>query len=389
VEFYNTIVDLGRAEGVIRKSEAIPRENLRVGDRVRAYIYDVRREAKGPQIFLSRAKPEFMARLFAQEVPEVYEGVIEIKAASRDPGSRAKIAVISHDSSIDPVGACVGMRGARVQAVVGELQGEKIDIIPWSSDPATFIVNSLQPAEVSKVVLDPEESRVEVVVAESQLSLAIGRRGQNVRLASQLTGWLIDILTEAEESERRQKEFATRTELFVKALEVDEMFAQLLASEGFETVEEIAFIDQMELAAIEGLNEEIASELQARAQEFLDKIAAELEAKRVELGVEDALKAVPGLNGKMLVALGEKGVTTLDDFAGLIGDDLRGCFEIKNGERVREPGVLEQFQLSQEQADALVLNARIAAGWIEAPPEPEPGQVEQGAADEADSVFRK
>ncbi|MEQ1709720.1 MAG: transcription termination factor NusA [Terricaulis sp.] len=375
VEFYNTIVDLGRAEGVIRKSEAIPRENLRVGDRVRAYIYDVRREAKGPQIFLSRAKPEFMARLFAAEVPEVYEGVIEIKAAARDPGSRAKIAVISHDSSIDPVGACVGMRGARVQAVVGELQGEKIDIIPWSSDPATFIVNSLQPAEVSKVVLDPEEGRVEVVVAESQLSLAIGRRGQNVRLASQLTGWSIDILTEAEESERRQKEFATRTELFVKALEVDEMFAQLLASEGFESVEEIAFIDQMELAAIEGLNEEIASELQARAQEFLDKLAAELEAKRVELGVEDSLKSVPGLNGKMLVALGQKGVKALDDFAGLVGDDLRGWFETKNGERVREQGVLEEFQLTQEQADALILNARIAAGWIDAPPEPEPEPV--------------
>ncbi len=385
VEFYNTIVDLGRAEGVIRKSEAIPRENLRVGDRVRAYIYDVRREAKGPQIFLSRAKPEFMARLFAAEVPEVYEGVIEIKAAARDPGSRAKIAVISHDSSIDPVGACVGMRGARVQAVVGELQGEKIDIIPWSSDPATFIVNSLQPAEVSKVVLDPEEGRVEVVVAESQLSLAIGRRGQNVRLASQLTGWSIDILTEAEESERRQKEFATRTELFVKALEVDEMFAQLLASEGFESVEEIAFIDQMELAAIEGLNEEIASELQARAQEFLDKLAAELEAKRVELGVEDSLKSVPGLNGKMLVALGQKGVKTLDDFAGLVGDDLRGWFETKNGERVREQGVLEEFQLTQEQADALILNARIAAGWIDAPPEPE---AEPVAEDGDAGVFK-
>jgi N utilization substance protein A len=384
VEFYNTIVDLGRAEGVIRKSESIPRENLRVGDRTRAYIYDVRRETKGPQIFLSRAKPEFMARLFAQEVPEVYEGVIEIKAAARDPGSRAKIAVISHDSSIDPVGACVGMRGARVQAVVGELQGEKIDIIPWSPDPATFIVNALQPAEVSKVVLDPEEGRVEVVVAESQLSLAIGRRGQNVRLASQLTGWSIDILTEAEESERRQKEFAARSELFIKALEVDEMFAQLLASEGFETVEEIAYVEPMELASIEGLNDEIAEELQARAQEYLDKLAAELEVKRVNLGVEDALKAVPGLTPQMLVALGEKDVRTLEDFAGLTGDELRGWFETKNGERVREPGVLESFQLSQEQADGLVLNARIAAGWIEAPEE-EP--VEQGDADEIASVF--
>ena len=386
VEFYNVIVDLGRAEGVIRKSESIPRENLRVGDRTRAYIYDVRRETKGPQIFLSRAKPEFMARLFAQEVPEVYEGVIEIKAAARDPGSRAKIAVLSHDSSIDPVGACVGMRGARVQAVVGELQGEKIDIIPWSPDPATFIVNALQPAEVSKVVLDPEESRVEVVVAEPQLSLAIGRRGQNVRLASQLTGWSIDILTEAEESERRQKEFAARTELFVKALEVDEMFAQLLASEGFESVEEIAYVDQMDLASLEGLNDEIADELQARAQEYLDKQAAELEAKRIELGVEDALKSVPGLTPQMLVALGQKGVKTLEDFAGSTGDDLRGWFETKNGERVREPGILEEFQLTQEQADGLVLNARIAAGWIEAPPEEEAVE-EQGDADDVASVF--
>jgi N utilization substance protein A len=327
-----------------------------------------------------------MARLFAQEVPEVYEGVIEIKAAARDPGSRAKIAVLSHDSSIDPVGACVGMRGARVQAVVGELQGEKIDIIPWSSDPATFIVNSLQPAEVTKVVLDPEESRVEVVVGEAQLSLAIGRRGQNVRLASQLTGWSIDILTEAEESERRQKEFAARSELFIKALEVDEMFAQLLASEGFETVEEIAYVDQADLASIEGLNEEIAEELQARAQDYLDKQAAELEAKRVALGVQDDLKAVPGLTAQMLVALGEKGVTALEDFAGFTGDDLRGWFETKNGERVREPGMLESFELTQEQADGLVLNARIAAGWIEAPPEPEP-TAESEAQDELSSVF--
>jgi len=384
VEYYNVIVDLGRAEGVIRRSEAIPRENLRTGDRTRAYIYDVRREAKGPQIFLSRAKPEFMARLFAQEVPEVYEGVIEIKAAARDPGSRAKIAVLSHDSSIDPVGACVGMRGARVQAVVGEMQGEKIDIIPWSPDPATFIVNALQPAEVSKVVLDPDEGRVEVVVAEAQLSLAIGRRGQNVRLASQLTGWSIDILTESEESERRQKEFAQRTQLFIAALEVDEMFAQLLASEGFETIEEIAFIDQNELAKIEGLNEEIAEELQARATDYLDKITAEQEAKRVELGVEDALVQVPGLTLPMAVALGEKGVKTLDDFAGLVGDDLRGWFETKNGERVREPGVLESFQLTSEQADDMIMQARIAAGWIDAPAAAEIAEGEAEPSDDAD-----
>ncbi|MGE0046624.1 MAG: transcription termination/antitermination protein NusA, partial [Hyphomonadaceae bacterium] len=279
--------------------------------------------------------------------------------------------------SIDPVGACVGMRGARVQAVVGELQGEKIDIIPWSSDPATFIVNALQPAEVTKVVLDPEERRVEVVVAEAQLSLAIGRRGQNVRLASQLTGWSIDILTEDEESARRQKEFAARTQLFIAALEVDETFAQLLASEGFETIEEIAYVNLEELAFIEGLNEEIAEELQARAVEFLEKQAAEQDAKRKELGVEDALVAVPGMTLPMAVALGEAGTKSLEDFAGLTADDLRGWFETKNGERVREPGVLDSFGLTQEQADELILQARVAAGWIEAPP------VEEAAEDEA------
>jgi N utilization substance protein A len=385
VEYGNIVVDLGRAEGIIRRNEAIPRENLHQGDRVRAFIFDVRREAKGPQIFLSRAKPEFMARLFAQEVPEVYEGVIEIKAAARDPGSRAKIAVLSHDSSIDPVGACVGMRGARVQAVVGELQGEKIDIIPWSPDQATFIVNALQPAEVTKVVMDPDEGRVEVVVSENQLSLAIGRRGQNVRLASQLTGWQIDIMTEAEDSERRQKEFAARTQLFMTALDADEMMAQLLATEGFETVEEIAFIDINELAYIEGLNEEIAEELQARAVEHLEKVAAELDARRKELGVQDDLLTVPGLTLPMVVALGEKDVKSLEDFAGLTGDDLRGWFETKNGERVREPGMLESFNLTAEQADDLILNARIAAGWIEAPVvEEEPGEESEVALEPAD-----
>jgi len=385
VEYGNTIVDLGRAEGIIRRNESIPRENLAQGDRVRAYIFDVRREAKGPQIFLSRAKPEFMVRLFAQEVPEVYEGVIEIRHAARDPGSRAKIAVMSHDSSIDPVGACVGMRGARVQAVVGELQGEKIDIIPWSPDQATFIVNALQPAEVSKVVMDPDEGRVEVVVAESQLSLAIGRRGQNVRLASQLTGWQIDILTESQESERRQKEFAERTALFIQALEVDEMFAQLLASEGFESVEDIAYVDPQELAYIEGLNEEIAEELQARAAEYLDKQAQEQNARRIALGVEDALVATPGITAPMAIALGEAGVKTLDEFAGLVGDDLRGYFETKNGERVRTPGLLESFSLSQEQADALILQARIAAGWIDAP-DAEASAEEVSAADEPEAL---
>jgi N utilization substance protein A len=386
-EYGNVIVDVGRGEAILRRDQLIQREAFRNGDRVRALIREVRHETRGPQIFLSRTAPEFLAELFKMEVPEIYDNIIEIKAVARDPGSRAKMGVISYDSSIDPVGACVGMRGSRVQAVMNELQGEKIDIIPWNQDPATFLVNALQPAEVSKVVLDPEDARVEVVVAEAQLSLAIGRRGQNVRLASQLTGWSIDILTEAEESERRQKEFAVRSELFIKALEVDEMFAQLLASEGFESVEEIAYVDQIELASIEGLNDEIADELQARARDYLDKLAAELEAKRKDLGVADDLAKVPGLTGPMLVALGEKGVKTLDDFAGFTGYELRGWFETRNGERVREPGALEDFQLTQEQADALILNARIAAGWIEAPPEPEVVEEERGADDDIASVF--
>jgi N utilization substance protein A len=378
VEYGNIIIDLGRAEGIVRRNESIPRENLHQGDRTRAYIYDVRREAKGPQIFLSRAKPEFMARLFAQEVPEVYEGVIEIKAAARDPGSRAKIAVLSHDSSIDPVGACVGMRGARVQAVVGELQGEKIDIIPWSMDPATFIVNALQPAEVSKVVLEPDENRVEVVVDEQQLSLAIGRRGQNVRLASQLTGWTIDIMTEAEESERRQKEFAERTKLFMEALDADETMAQLLASEGFETIEEIAYVDLDDLAIIDGLNDEIAQELQTRAREFLDAQAAEQDARRRELGVADEIVALETVTLPMAVALGENEVKALEDLAGLVPDDVRGYFETKNGERVRVPGVLESFNLSPEAAEAMIMEARVAAGWIEAP------EIVEQAAPEAE-----
>jgi transcription termination/antitermination protein NusA len=368
VEFSNVIVDLGKAEGVLRRSDQIPRENLRQGDRVRALIYDVRRETKGPQIFLSRSKPLFMEKLFAQEVPEVYEGVIEIKACARDPGSRAKIAVLSNDNSIDPVGACVGMRGARVQAVVGELQGEKVDIIPWSRDPATFIVNSLQPAEVSKVVMDPEANRVEVVVAESQLSLAIGRRGQNVRLASQLTGWQVDIMTEAEESERRQKEMAERTALFMEALDADEMMAQLLAAEGFETVEDIAYIELDDLAVIEGFGDELAQELQARALDFLNRKAAELDAKRQELGVEDALLEVPGVTLDMAVKLGAAEIKSVEDLAGLVPDDIRGWFETKNGERVRHAGILDDMQLTPEQCEALILEARISAGWIEAPP---------------------
>ncbi len=322
VEYGNAMMDLGRAEAIIRRDEIVPRETIRNGDRVRAYIYDVRREQRGPQIFLSRTHPQFMAKLFAQEVPEIYDGIIEIKAVARDPGSRAKIAVLSNDSGIDPVGACVGMRGSRVQAVVNELQGEKIDIIQWSPDPATFIVNALAPAEVVKVVLDEDTKRIEVVVPDDQLSLAIGRRGQNVRLASQLTGWTIDILTEAEESERRQQEFKQRTSLFVEELDVEEMIAQLLVAEGFGRIEEVAFVPLDELASIEGFDEGIASELQQRALDVLAARDAEAEEKRKALGVEDGVAAIEGLTPAMLVVLGEKGVKTLDDLGDLATDEL-------------------------------------------------------------------
>ncbi|MBV8978055.1 MAG: transcription termination/antitermination protein NusA [Alphaproteobacteria bacterium] len=365
-EFGSVVVDLGRAEGVVRRDEMIPRESFRVGDRIRAYIYDVRREARGPQIFLSRSHPQFMVRLFAQEVPEIYDGIIEIRAVARDPGSRAKIGVISKDSSIDPVGACVGMRGVRVQAVVQELQGERIDIIPWSADPATFIVNALAPAEVSKVVLDEDTHRVEVVVPDEQLSLAIGRRGQNVRLASQLTGWQIDILTEAEESERRQKEFAERTKLYMETLDVDETVAQLLASEGFATIEDVAYVPLNELAAVEGFDEETAQELQSRALEFIEARNKEMDDKRLALGVEDAVVEVPGITPAMAVALGEAGIKTLEDLAGCATDDLLGYYETgKDKERVRVAGALEGFNLSSDDANAIVMKARVKAGWIE------------------------
>ncbi|OYX06315.1 MAG: transcription termination/antitermination protein NusA [Caulobacter vibrioides] len=383
VEYGNVIVDLGRGEGIMRRDQSIPRENFNVGDRIRAYIYDVRRETKGPQIMLSRAHGGFMAKLFAQEVPEVYDGVIEIRAVARDPGSRAKMAVISNDGSIDPVGACVGMRGSRVQAVVAELQGEKIDIIQWSEDEATFIVNALAPAEVSKVVMDEEDERVEVVVPDEQLSLAIGRRGQNVRLASQLTGWQIDIMTESQESERRQREFAERTALFQEALDVDEVIAQLLVTEGFAAVEDVAYVEPHEIASIEGFDEETAEELQARAREFLEKEAAELDAKRKALGVEDEVLAIEGVTLAMAVALGEGDVKSVEDLAGLVPDDMRGWFENKGGERVREPGILESFNLSPEDAEALIMRARIAMGWVEAPPEPEYEEGEGDVAEEA------
>jgi N utilization substance protein A len=384
VEYGNIVVDLGRGEGIARRDQSIPRENFNIGDRIRCYIYDVRRETKGPQILLSRAHGGFMAKLFAQEVPEVYDGVIEIRAVARDPGSRAKMAVISNDSSIDPVGACVGMRGSRVQAVVAELQGEKIDIIQWSPDEATFIVNALAPAEVSKVVMDEEDERVEVVVPDEQLSLAIGRRGQNVRLASQLTGWQIDIMTESQESERRQREFTERTALFQEALDVDEFIAQLLVTEGFAAVEDVAYVDSSEVAAIEGFDEDTAEEIQARARDYLEKEAAEYDGKRRELGVEDAVLEIEGITLPMAVALGEGDVKTVEDLAGLVPDDLRGYFESKNGERIRVAGVLERFGLEPQDAELLIMRARVAMGWIEAPEEePEPTPEDYAEAEAA------
>ncbi|TWG65995.1 MULTISPECIES: transcription termination factor NusA [unclassified Aminobacter] len=364
VEYGNVVVDLGRGEGIIRRDELIPRENYKYGDRVRAYVYDVRREQRGPQIFLSRTHPQFMAKLFTMEVPEIYDGIIEIKSVARDPGSRAKIAVTSRDSSIDPVGACVGMRGSRVQAVVAELQGEKIDIIPWSPDAATFIVNALQPAEVAKVVLDEDAERIEVVVPDDQLSLAIGRRGQNVRLASQLTGWDIDILTEQEESERRQKEFVERSNLFMDALDVDEMVGQVLASEGFTSVEEVAYVDADEISSIDGFDESTAEEIQTRAREYLDRIEAEHDAKRRELGVEDELRELPGITTAMLVAIGKDGVKTLEDFAGYAIDDLVGWKERKDGETKFYSGVLSEFGVTRADAEQMVVAARLKMGWL-------------------------
>ena len=349
-EYGNLMVDLGRAEALLRRDETIPREAFRNGDRVRAYIYDVREEPRGPQIFLSRTHPGFLAKLFAQEVPEIYDGIIEIKAVARDPGSRAKMAVISRDSSIDPVGACVGMRGSRVQAVVAELQGEKIDIIPWSPDFATFIVNALAPAEVSKVVLDEDGKRCEVVVPDDQLSLAIGRRGQNVRLASQLTRYDIDILTEAEESERRQEEFRKRTGLFVEALDVDDVIAGLLVQEGFSTIEDVVTVEDEELAGIEGFDENVAVELKRRAATFLEKRDTELDEKRRTMGVDDAIAEIGGFSPAMLVTLGEKGVKGVEDLADLAGDEL---VEILGAEVVDE-----------ETANAIVMEARRRAGWL-------------------------
>jgi N utilization substance protein A len=383
VEYGNVIVDLsGRGEAIVRRDELIPRETFRPGDRIRAYMFDVRRETRGPQIFLSRTHPQFMAKLFTQEVPEIYDGIVEVKAVARDPGSRAKIGVTSRDSSIDPVGACVGMRGSRVQAVVGELLGEKIDIIPWSYDQATFVVNALQPAEVVKVVLDEESERIEVVVPDDQLSLAIGRRGQNVRLASQLTGWDIDILTEAEESERRQKEFVERTELFMAALDVDEVVGQLLASEGFRNVEELAYVEPTELASIQGFDEETGQEIQNRARDYLARIEAEQEARRTELGVQDELKEVEGVTTPMLVAFGENEIKNVEDLAGCATDDLVGYTEGRGPDAVRTAGILDGFDVSKADAEAMIMAARVKAGWIEPPAEAE---ETEGEAEEAET----
>ncbi|OYU89090.1 MAG: transcription termination/antitermination protein NusA [Bradyrhizobiaceae bacterium PARB1] len=367
VEYGSVIVDLGRGEAIVRRDEMLPREVFRNGDRVRAYVFDVRRETRGPQIFLSRTHPQFMAKLFAQEVPEIYDGIVEIKAVARDPGSRAKIGVISRDSSVDPVGACVGMRGSRVQAVVNELQGEKIDIIPWSPDIATFVVNALAPAEVSKVVIDEDRERIEVVVPDTnnQLSLAIGRRGQNVRLASQLTGWDIDILTEQEESERRQADFENATRVFMEALNVDEVVGQLLASEGFTNVEELALVDAKELAGIEGFDDETAEELQSRAREYLEQQVAELSARCKELGVDEALRDVPGVTLQMMVKFGENDVKSVEDLAGCATDDIVGWTERKEGsEPVKHAGYLDANEMSREDAERMIMEARVVAGWI-------------------------
>ena len=384
-EYGNVIVDMGRGEAILRRNDKIGRESYRPNDRVRCYIKDVRREPRGPQIFLSRTDPQFMAELFKMEVPEIYDGIIEIKAVARDPGSRAKIAVISYDNSIDPVGACVGMRGSRVQAVVNELQGEKIDIIPWNEDQPTFLVNALQPAEVSKVVLDEEAERIEVVVPEEQLSLAIGRRGQNVRLASQLTGLDIDIMTEADESARRQKEFELRTQLFMDALDLDEFFAQLLVSEGFTNLEEVAYVDVEELLVIDGVDEGTAGELQTRAREHLEAQAKKALDHARELGVQDSLVEFEGLNPQMIEALAEDGIFTIEDFATCADWELAGGWTTVDGERVKDDGLREKFDVSLEEAQTMVMTARVLLGWVDPteldPTEPEAEGEAEGGTD--------
>lgn len=364
-EYGNVIVDLGRADGHIRRNDGIPRENFQPGDRIQAYLYKVSREVKGPQIFLSRAAPDYMVKLFSQEVPEVYDNVIEIKACARDPGSRAKIGVISHDTSIDPVGACVGMRGARVQAVVGELFGEKIDIIPWSTNHAEFIVNALQPAEVTKVVFDEDELRVEVVVADDQFPLAIGRRGQNVRLATQLTGWQIDLITQTEYSERYQRELKDRTELFMESLDTDETFAQLLASEGFETIEEIAYVDPAHFVEIDGINEDDIPELQSRAVDYLTRLAEEQDAERKELGVEDEVMELENMTTSIAVRFGKNFIRTVEDVAGLVPDDITGYRDKdEDNKPIYREGILKKGEMRKHDAQMFIMKARVKAGWV-------------------------
>jgi N utilization substance protein A len=357
-EFGNIILDLGKAEGVIRKDQTIPRENLRNGDRIKAYIYDVRSEVKGPQIFLSRSHPQFMARLFTQEVPEIYDGIINIKSVARDAGSRAKIAVYTEDGAIDPVGACVGMRGSRVQAVVNELQGEKIDIIKWSPDIANLAISSLSPAEVLKVVMDEDQNKIEVVVSEAHLSLAIGRRGQNVKLATELTGWEIDILTEDEDSAKRQQDFNEKTKNFVDLLDVDETLSQLLVSEGFSSVEEIVEADKDELMSIEGFDEDIVLELIERSEKSIERVEKENIEILNNLNVEESLMNFNLLNKSMLVKLAQNEIKKLDDFAGLTTDDLLGYYEDRHDKNSKVQGILEEFNLTKDEGDQLILEAR-------------------------------
>ena len=364
VEYGNVIVDLGRNEAIIRRDELLPRESYRSGDRVLAYIQDVRREPRGPQIFLSRTSNNFMAKLFMQEVPEIYDGIVEIISVARDPGSRAKIAVHTSDNSIDPVGACVGMRGSRVQSVVNELQGEKIDIVKWSPDIATFVISSLAPAEATKVVLDEEIERIEVVVPDDHLSLAIGRRGQNVRLASQLSKWDIDILTEAEESERRQNEFNEKSEIFIQSLDVDEVIAQLLVSEGFLSIEDLVFVETSEISSIEGFDDDTAVEIQSRAKTFIEEESKKQDAKRKELGVQDDLAQIDGMTTNMLVSLGENDIKTLDDFAGCSTDELFGWVEKTELGSKKQNGLFTGFDITMEKIEEMILHARLKLGWI-------------------------
>ena len=366
LEFGNVIVDLGRTEAIIQKNELIPREIIKAGDRIKAYCFDVRREQRGQQIFLSRAHPKFMEKLFIQEVPEIYDGLIEIKSSSRDPGSRAKICVKAVDTSLDPVGACVGMRGSRVQAVVNELQGEKIDIVNWSEDPAILVSNALSPADVIRVNVDSERKKLDVILTEENLSKAIGRRGQNVRLATKLLNYEINIMTDQEDSEKRQIEFKEKTENFVKNLELDETLGQLLVAEGFSTIDEIKDSSVESLLKIEGIEEDTAKALIERAKEFHERDQEDISKRIKELGLEESLINLKGMTPGMLVTLGEKKILTLENFADLASDELTGGYDIVRGSKVKIEGYLEDFALSKEEADNLIMSAREIAykDWV-------------------------